>query len=916
MLSVLAWVRPYDLHGTPSDHLSGDTAFVPTVTMPALRALTTRTAPGSIYYLAETGKQGFFQEDPSDHITPDDSVMTVVTLAGDRFKRVTTGGTVNAAWFGAIPDDGKDDQAAIQRALDFCTAHSSRYGTVHLDAGIFTLDGPLLLYRWTGASYAFQSTNLEGESSFWPASGSGTMLQCKFKDKFAVGVQLGKGNRITHIKITGLFHPPYKDARHFYNMSFEEFRDSTCRDSDFSPYSGIVIDPFSNSVNQLPKDGGYPGYRAWYRGTGQRSGSTGIQIEDVSIDGFVIGVCSSPNSFTRNAELTYINKIQFSNTKLCISGSEDQEKGNVVTNLGCWGVTHTIFATGLYGARTPGNWTIENANIAGSVNRLIYNPQAGYFGSHFKNIFAESLGRLGTIYSNQGTVFESSELGFAYYTSDDHQYLYPQLDCSGVTFIGCDLRMYGTFKPVTISGSPNFIGCAFETVPFANYASGGPCPTFTRCTVGDWKTALGVSGTQEIYQPNVCQSFAYGTYSVSSGIARLTVDNAQPAMAYPLHSSGAVTAIRATENSGGFREAKVAIARGEAGRIKKGDVICTGPEDYKQGIIGTVSNLAAGEVTIDYVPTWVQDGEPFHLSIFLPMVNMAFLGDMREGSNVITNVTVDMGDLDTFIQLGGLMRCSQFIDQKSDPPYQASMFRILSYNAAARTVTLDRPAARTMQGVFFSNSDAVKDIHSEHLGSGFSYLDKNGASAILEAGGHIYVRDPASGLTLAYRVIQSGYYNAAHYNDPRQARWQRESVLDTIYKRNDSVLYRKDGVEYLAFTDGYSCETGHLAGRHTAHIAVVAGAGAGQGAQVEVKGTEWAGMLTVTPGVSGVSNGLICTIDLATAETCLVVTPNSAAAADCRVYVTRDEAGRFSLHLSGTGLIPHRVYQWTYLARR
>jgi hypothetical protein len=900
-----------------------DTGVVPSASMQRLRALGARSNAGSSFYITETGKEGFFEEDPADHHTPDDSAMTLVTAAGERFKRVTGNGTVDARWFGAIPNDGKDDQPAIQRALDFCAAHSSGYGTVHLDVGVFTLGAPLLMYRWVGTAYAFQGTNLEGESSFWPASGSGTVLQCKFKDKFAIGVQLGKGNRITRIKISGQFHPPYKDAMHFYNSTFEEFRDSTCRDTNYSPFAGIVIDPFSNSVHQVPDDGGYPGYREWYRGNGSLSGSTGIEIEDVSIEGFVVGVCSSPNSFTRNAELTNIDKIQFSNTKLCISGSQDQEKGNIVTNLGCWGITHTIFATGLYGAHTPGNWTIENANIAGSVNRLIYNPQAGYFGSHFRNIFAESLGRLGTIYSNQGTIFESSEIGFAYYATDDHQYLFPQLDCSGVTFIGCDLRMYGTFKPITISGSPNFIGCGFETVPFADYSSGS-YPTFTLCTIGDLKTELGVSGTREMYQPAAWQSFAYGNYSVAYWIAKLNIDNPQPAIAYPLHSADVVTTIRTTQNSGGFRSATVTINPDETGRVRKGDVICTSPDDKTQGIIGTVSAVNALQVTIDYIPAWMEEGQSFHLSVFLPMLNMTFLGDLKAGSTIITNVVVDMGDLNRFIQLGGLMRCSKFSNEKGDPAYQQSMFRIVAFDPAARTVTLDQPAARTMQGVFFANGDAVKDLHSERSGPGFSYLDKNGATTILQEGGHLYIRDPASGRTLTYRVKRSGYYNAAHNDDPRQAAWQRESVLDTIYKRNDSVLYQKDGVEYLAFRENISSAAADAAVALTdaaPPVAAAVGDGAGQGARVVVTGTEGSGIITVTGGASAAPNGVICTIGLpgtsaGSGFSSIVLSPNDSTAADCRVYATKDGAHRFTLHLSGNGLAAHVIYQWTYLLTR
>lgn len=63
------------------------------------------------------------------------------------------------------------------------------------------------------------------------------------------------------LKITGLFTPPHtNDRKKFFNTSFENFKDNVSRDSRYSPYSAIVIDPFTNrSTDKKPADGGYPG---------------------------------------------------------------------------------------------------------------------------------------------------------------------------------------------------------------------------------------------------------------------------------------------------------------------------------------------------------------------------------------------------------------------------------------------------------------------------------------------------------------------------------------------------------------------------------------------------------------------------------------------------------------------------------
>jgi len=748
---------------------SADTT-VPRLNMAGLRKAAA-VPPGGVY-VTDNGVQGFFSEDAADTRSADDSAMTLVTATGKRLKRVLDNGVVDARWFGAVPDDGKDDWAAIQKAVDFCTANGNRYTTVHLSPGTYQISRPILLYQWSGTSYAFHSTSLEGESSFWPSWGNGTILQCSFKDKFAIGVQLGKGNRISRLKIVGGFNPPFKDPYTFYRSTFDQFKDPTCRDTNFSPYAGIVIDPFSNSSGEVPSDGGYPGYTSWYRGDGRKSGSTGISIEDVSIYGFVVGICSSPNSFTRNAELTNINKIQFENTKLCISGSQDQEKGNIVTNLGCWGTTHTVFATGIYGARTPGNWYIENANIAGYVNRLIYNPQAGYFGSHFRNIFCEMLGRFGAISSNQGTVVESSEFGFAYYKEHAGQYISPQVDCNGVTFIGCNIRMYGTFKPVTLNGASVYSGCSFETMPFSDYTS-QLSPAFVECRVLDYSSQLGVTGPRNMYAPQASKSFVYGSYSLVTGTSTLTINSARPAAAYPVDLFSNATTLNIVAAKG-TRSAVIAFRQGEAGRVRVGDVICANPNDnIQQGVIGTVTAVTGTSYTIEFIPDWVTSGQSLHLSVFLPMYNMTFLGDITAGSNKITNVVADFGKLDNFISSGGLMLCNKFVNTQCNPSWRGGMFRILAYDPASKTITVDQQATATVKGAYFANGNSIKDLHVENYGGEFSFLDKYGTSELVQEGGHIYTAD-ATGRTVSYLVTKSGFYNAAANHDSRQAEWRKE----------------------------------------------------------------------------------------------------------------------------------------------
>ncbi len=316
-------------------------------------------------------------------------------------------------WFGAKANNS-DDYAAIQKSINTCIRNNIH--SLYIPAGQYKISKPLIIRNDNGS---FCTLEIFGESSFWD-SNSGSEINPSFNNAFALGIQNGKGCKVRKIKFNGLFRPPaFKSTIDFYSCSFEKFVDGKSRDSRYSPYAAIVIDPFTNLPgNPLPPDGGYPslsGYYGKFPKLSTQSGSTGTELEELSISGFVVGICSSPNGLTRNAEITIINKVQFANCKLCISGGQDQEKGNTISNIYCWGGTHTIFATGLYGSpRMAGNWNIDHANIAGGVVRFIYNDQHGYFPTYISHIFAESLGSFGTLNSQLACEVSDCSFDFAY----------------------------------------------------------------------------------------------------------------------------------------------------------------------------------------------------------------------------------------------------------------------------------------------------------------------------------------------------------------------------------------------------------------------------------------------------------------------------------------------------------------------
>ena len=485
------------------------------------------------------------------------------------------------------PNQSSEDYSPIfQRAIDSCIQHN--IPEYDIPAGRYICRKPLILAKPYPGGYSFFSLILKGTATFAGADGSGTILDfTKMKDGFGIGVQAGKGVEIKGIKLIGAFNYTFPGVYKFYNASMKDFTDGKCRDSQYSPYFAVVIDPFGPKI---PGDGGYPGLSSWYKGN--QSGSTGTVIEDCFFTNWVGGIITSPNGQTQNAELTIADKIQFANMKICVAGCQDQEKMNRVSNVECWGVVHTCFATALYGAGSVGNWYLDHWNIAGYTQEIVYNNQQGYFPSYFSDIFAESIARIGTIYSTNGTTFSNSSINFADYT-EAGSYTADMISGYGVTFIGCQLRMYGTAKPVTIAtgaGANNmhFRDCSFEAVPIYPQTYPFGSSDFSNCYIGG-------SSPADILNP----------------IGPRSVSQPRTVYAYPSTSNVAAKAIylgiKAKFSKSGANRSSV--IQSDSGKV--GDVLVVTTDNYTYTVAGIITAKVPGNFTVSYSPESIDPSKTY-----------------------------------------------------------------------------------------------------------------------------------------------------------------------------------------------------------------------------------------------------------------------------------------------------------------
>lgn len=429
------------------------------VTLSELRVNRVSSSIGRSFYLTDPGREGMFINDPADKSTPDDSVMTLVAADGVRFKRVADQGMLNVRWFGAAANGVADDWYAIQKGINYILNQPLAGRNLYFPPGTYKISKPLIIARPNGNTYRQASINLVGPANAKDQGFGWASIVTAFNNTFAIGIQSGKGVLIKDLAIRGQFtFPNHLNPVQVDTLSLAEWTDGSARDNQRSPYSGIVIDPFSDSTLYPANSDMYPGLHAWcLRGLG-RGGSTAVQVTGCSISNFIVGIMITPSN-QQNGELIDVIDCDISFNKVGYAMGQAQSKECHVDRVKCWGATHTLFDNMHYGFRHGDGASVplvDGVNIADAIKELccIY---ARSFGGTFRNVYAEGLFRIGFAGGSATVSFEDCQLNF--YTESPGK-PYPDFFVlgSGATFHNCMLRSYGgkLGMRVILSGSSNY----------------------------------------------------------------------------------------------------------------------------------------------------------------------------------------------------------------------------------------------------------------------------------------------------------------------------------------------------------------------------------------------------------------------------------------------------------------------------
>jgi Pectate lyase superfamily protein len=331
---------------------------------------------------------------------------------GDIIHR-TTDGVINVKEFGAKGDGLSDDYIAIQNACNYCIMNPAFCTSVRIPVGNYHISHPIILKKVANANWQFFTIKIVGDAPAKSASNEYlSTITATFNSGFAIGIQKGRGIQIENLNISGQYTFP--NTINNYNIGttrYAAWNDGSVHDSRFAPYAGIDIDPFCDS-NYITAAEGYPEMRNQYLpGTG-RGGTSGVEILQCSIHNFPVGIMLTPNGYTQNDELINIIDDNIDAVKVAIAIGQDQSKTILIENYKCWASTYTILDGLSYGAGTGGGSVYaENWNIAGNANQL-FNLNTSRFPLSAKDIFSESLFRLGYVGGGAGSNFINFEIDF------------------------------------------------------------------------------------------------------------------------------------------------------------------------------------------------------------------------------------------------------------------------------------------------------------------------------------------------------------------------------------------------------------------------------------------------------------------------------------------------------------------------
>lgn len=628
--------------------------------------------PGQQFYYDNGNISGIVYYDSSDHSSADDSAMVWVNSNNQRLKRFVTTPYLNAEWFGAVHDNITDDQPHVQKGVNYINAHPSTPRTLFLPQGNYRMVEPLIIANFNGTTYGQVTVNLMGVAAAKndPLSVT-TNLNFVFENTFGIGIQQGKGCRISNLTVNGNFSFPLTlGIISVDTMTAAQWTDGVARQDKYSPYTGIVVDPFSDSTAYPLNSDMYPGLHAYCPAGMGTSGSTDITISNCNVNQFVVGILLTA-AFQQNGDIVNVSDINFGGNKYSYAITQAQSKDCHVDRFQAWSPVHTIFDCGTFGANIGGGISpiVNGGNIAGAVKQLC-NMTLGSFSGSMSNVYGESIFKIGYVFAPAGFSFNNCIVDFSASTSN---YPFPDFFYlgTGVTFNDCMMRLYSqsTERIVMAGSNVNMRGGSTNAPPLMVNLDVSPAyavPTFKNVSMyysgGVLGSTVATNNTTNLLSVGLGSSIYPKPDPVYSGSSYEWVYNSSNASNETIKVKyegnydrivdlGNETIFTNKTNWTGYFVAPA----GDTVAMSVGDILATSDIAYQDQFTGTtaptypigfITNISNDTVYFTSLAVGIQNNTSYHVfECYYVNSNIPITGNMAAGASIITSAQCAAGVL-------------------------------------------------------------------------------------------------------------------------------------------------------------------------------------------------------------------------------------------------------------------------------
>lgn len=392
--------------------------------------------------------------------------------------------------FGAVPNDSIADTVAFQQAID--EALATRKPLI-VPKGVFILNDTLWIGPRPGvATHSYASFVMKGESGAyisWTPNPTnqldGTILRMKSSDgaRPAINIQGTRDVTISDLIVLGENEAPGLPAAYGYPNSIaadpnawisnHSVTGKPLSSSQFAPYAGIAIDGYSGSA-PMTDAGAYP-IDVDAGKTYGKEHSSNLKLENMLVEGFVVGVAVKPSNDSNNAENITFDRVHLHHNTYGLSVGNSQAR-NVVFQNGAITGSHTMVTTRLFGVGNGQAPILRNVNMGNSYRAFNLTPDVGHI--TLDGIHMEATAILGDFGEGASGAFSSAELSnstIVLWMFRNHRPAF----------------LFQTFIPFSFSNvsmgidacSPNVPGdCEDVLRPFSFFV-GGTCAGRTGCNV-------------------------------------------------------------------------------------------------------------------------------------------------------------------------------------------------------------------------------------------------------------------------------------------------------------------------------------------------------------------------------------------------------------------------------------------------